>query len=379
MKVAVEIQPILKEKSGVGWYNYNLIKEFVKADFDFTGQGFNFVGRNNISGILREIGTYAEICKFIPYGLYYRVWDYLPMKYNRLFKTQADIYHFFNFIVPPRIEGKVITTIYDMVYKRYPDTMTKANYRRLDKNIKRSVKRADIVVTISENSKQEIIEYLGVQEEKIRIVSPGVDLEVYSCKYGVEELTRIKDKYKLPDKYALYLGTLEPRKSIDSIIEGYAQYKLLNKDTNLKLVIAGKKGWMYDSIFESLIANKLVEDVIFTGYVEEEDKPFIYKLSSMFIFPSLYEGFGMPVLEAMAAGVPVITSNSSSLPEVVGDAGLLVEPKDIQAIADYIGRLDNDSDLRNELITRGLERSKLFTWEKSARRLIQIYKELGAE
>lgn len=379
MKIAVELQPILKERSGVGWYNYNLIKEFVRIGFSFTGLALNCIGTNSIKSVIREFSGYIDIFKFIPYEIYYRMWDYIPIKYNSLFRAKADIYHFFNFIVPPRINGKVITTIYDMVYKKYPDTMTRANYNRLDKNIKRSTEHADIVVTISENSKREIIEYLGAPEEKIRIVSPGVDMDIYSCMYSEEEKKYIRSKYGLPNRYILYLGTLEPRKNINSIIEGYALYKSINKSSDLKLVIAGKKGWMYDSIFESVKANNLLDDVVFTGYIEEVYKPIIYKLSNMFVFPSLYEGFGMPVLEAMAAGVPVITSNSSSLPEVAGDAGLMVEPKDIQAIADCIAKLDSDSNLRNELITRGLERSKLFTWEQSAEKLIQIYKELGAE
>ncbi|SKA76588.1 Glycosyltransferase involved in cell wall bisynthesis [Caloramator quimbayensis] len=375
MKIGMELQPIFKDKTGIGWYTYNIIKEVIKLDKDneFIGYGFNFAGRNNILPNIKDLNIEYDICKVIPYGLYSRLWDYIPIKYNNFFRNKADIYHFFNFIVPPNIGGIVIVTVYDVVYKRFPETMTKANFNRLEKNLQRSVDRADIIITISENSKKEIIEYLNVAEDKIRIIPIGIEIEKYRKKYSENEMIKVRKKYNIPNEYILYLGTLEPRKNIETIIDSYALYK--KNGGNLKLVIAGKKGWMYDSILNRVKQYSLGDEVIFTGYVDEDDKACIYKMSSLFLFPSFYEGFGIPVIEAMAAGTPVITSNTSSLPEAAGDAAIFVNPKDINAIADSMLKIANNDYYKKELIIKGLKQSEKFSWEKSAEKLINIYNE----
>ncbi len=376
MRIAMELQPVLKNRSGIGWYTYNIIKAISKLDKsdEFVGCAFNFLGRHNIESIPDELNISMDVCKVIPYGVYSRLWDFIPFKYNNLFRTKADIYHFFNFTVPEKIDGKIIVTVYDMVYKRFPETMSKANFRRLEKNLQRSVEVADIIITISENSKKEIIKYLNANEDKIRIVHVGVDALSFRREYKNNEIDLIKRKYSLPDKYILYLGTLEPRKNIESIIESFALYKKYGGD--LKLVIAGKKGWAYESIFRKVKNCSLENEVIFTGYIDEPDKPCIYKMSSLFLFPSLYEGFGIPVIEAMAAGVPVITSNASSLPEAAGDAAVLVDPRDIKSIANSMLTIIDNKEYRKELVLKGFEQIKRYTWERSAEELLNIYSEL---
>lgn len=376
MKIGLEIQSILKDKTGVGWYTQKIIENFNNSEIEFEGYGFNFLNRNDIKEELEHLNFNCKINNFIPYSIYRRIWKFIPISYNTLFNSDVDIYHFFNYIVPPKINGKVIVTVYDMVYKVYPETMTKRNYERLDKELKRSVDRADKIITISKNSKKEIVKFLDVDEAKIEIVYPGIDKNLYFKDYNDEDIKRVRNKYNLPLKYILYLGTLEPRKNIIRIIDAYAALK--NQiDENICLVIAGKKGWMYEDIFNKVDTYGLKDDVIFTGYVDEKDKPIIYKMSKVFIFPSLYEGFGMPVLEAMAAGVPVITSNTSALPEVVGDAGILVNPYDILEIANSLKKILEDSQIRLQLIEKGLKQSLKFSWKKSAEKLLEIYKEVG--
>lgn len=375
MRIAFELQPMLKDRTGVGWYTYNIIKEIsrLKKGNDLIGCVFNFNGRNDLSLQLNDIDIELDTCKFFPYSIYTRLWDFIPVMYNSLFTKKVDIYHFFNFVVPPRINGKVIVTVHDMVYKRFPETMSKANLKRLDKNLQRSVNRADIVVTVSENSKKEIIEYLDVSEDKVRVIPNGVDADIYKKNFSTEELDRVRKKYNLPNRFILYLGTLEPRKNIEAIVEGFALYRRHGGD--LKLVIAGKKGWMYDSIFERVKGHSLENEVIFTGYVDENDKPCIYKMCQLFIFPSFYEGFGIPVIEAMAAGVPVITSNTSSLPEVAGDAAVLVAPDDVNMMEDSIAKIISDDMFRKELILKGKKQCEKFSWKKSAEELLRIYEE----
>ena len=211
------------------------------------------------------------------------------------------------------------------------------------------------------------------------IAPPGVDVERFHHQYSVTELEQVKEKYNLPDKYILYMGTLEPRKNIERLVQAFA---LLHQQPELQqyqLVLAGKKGWQYDSIFAQISQFGLKQDVICTGYVDEVDKAAIYQQADLFVFPSLYEGFGMPVLEAMAAGVPVVTSNVSSLPEVAGDAALLADPLDVQALADNMQRLLLDDDLQQSCIAKGYMQCKHFTWEQSADILVKLYQRLMAE
>lgn len=376
MKIGLEIQPILKNKTGVGWYTKEILDNIDMDIFDMEGFGFNFMNRHDIQQNLNKLKFNYKINKLMPYGFYRRIWDYFPISFNKLFNTNAEIFHFFNYIVPPKIKGKVIVTVYDMVYKTFPNTMDRRNYKMLDKELRRSIERSDRIITISQNSKKEIIEYLHVSEDKIDIVYPAVDHDKYSKRFSDLEIEKTRSKYNLPSHYILYLGTLEPRKNIEKIIDSYAKLNDELKE-EYHLVIAGKKGWMYDSVFERVKEYGLQHKVVFTGYVEEEDKPLIYKLSDLFIFPSLYEGFGMPVLEAMASGIPVITSNTSSLPEVVGEAGILVDPQNTNDITIAINDILCNSDLKKDMIKKGLCQSKKFSWEKSAYELLNIYREVG--
>ena len=192
----------------------------------------------------------------------------------------------------PYVKVKVVITVYDMVFKLFPETMERSNYKKLDRNLKQSCKRADRIITISENSKREIQEYLDVDSSKIDIIYPAVDHGVYTRK-DRSGIDKILAKYSIPEDYFLYLGTLEPRKNIETIIESFKIFKdRYNSDHTL--VIAGKKGWMYDKIFSMVDRYNLEGDVVFPGYVAEEDKPYLYSGARAFIFPSLYEGFGMP-------------------------------------------------------------------------------------
>ena len=212
-----------------------------------------------------------------------------------------------------------------------------------------------------------------IDEKKIKIVTPGIDLQKYSYKYSKSELENIRKKYNLPKNYILYLGTIEPRKNIERIVKAFKKYKKEIND-DLKLVIVGRKGWKYDNIMK--LIESMGTDIILTGYIDEEDKIPIYKLAQIFAFPSLYEGFGMPVLEAMAAGVPVVTSNVSSLPEVAGDAAILVDPLNEDEIFEAYKKILSDKKLQLEMIEKGLEQAKKFEWKESAKVLEQIYEKM---
>ena len=372
MKVNIELQPALKDRTGVGWYVYEVVKHLPKGKIKIPGTIFNFLKRRNDTEIIKDLDINISSFYLLPYRVYLYLTKKFNIPYNYFFRPKADLYHFMGYIVPYSIKGKVILTVYDLVVELFPETMEEKNRELLRKEMQRSIKRADHIITISNSAKAELINVLGVNAENIDIISPGVDYDVFNARINDEMKSKTKQKYDLPDEYILYLGTLEPRKNISSLIKAFIKLKK-EKKISEKLVIAGKKGWNYENIYKIIYENNFKDEIIFTGYVDESDKPAIYQLSKLFVFPSLYEGFGIPVLESMASGVPVIVSNTSSLPEVVGDAGILVDPQKVEDIEAAIYKVLTNEKLRTELIEKGLEQSKKFTWETSAGKLYEIY------
>ena len=372
MKINIELQPALRDRTGVGWYVYEIVKHLPKEKIDVTGTIFNFLMKRNDSEVIEELGIKISTFYLLPYRVYLFLTKKFQFSYNCFFRAKADLYHFMGYVVPYNVKGKVVLTIYDLVVELFPETMEEKNRELLQKEMYRSIKRADHIVTISNSVKSELINILGIDEKSIDVISPGVDYKVFNTKVSDKENDKIKQKYDLPDKYILYLGTLEPRKNISNLLKAFTNLKK-EKKIEEKLVIAGKKGWNYEQIYKIIYENDIEDEVVFTGYVEENEKPSIYQMAKLFVFPSLYEGFGIPVLEAMASGVPVVTSNISSLPEVVGDAGILADPESIDDIEKSIYKVLSDEKLCSELIERGLEQSRKFTWENSANKLCNIY------
>ena len=217
------------------------------------------------------------------------------------------------------------------------------------------------------------MEYLGIPEERIRVTLLAAD-EQYRVIHGVDAIKAVVGSYGIDREYILYTGTLEPRKNIVSLIRAFDAIK---KESGIphRLVIAGKKGWLFDDIFSAVEELGLVDEVIFTGYVPGEDLPYLYNGASLFAYPSKYEGFGLPPLEAMACGCPVVSSNSSSLPEVVGDAGLMVAPEQTNDLArEAMLKVLSDSSLRDSMRCRGLERAAMFSWKRCARETLDVYR-----
>lgn len=369
-KISLEIQWAVGPKTGVGWYIFNIVKGLVQNNKnDYTAEFINFMNRHNVK---EQINYDIKIKqnKFIPYKVYNILTQKLKISHNFLMGTKSDIYHFFNFTIPKNIKGKVIITIYDTVFFSAPETM---DDMKAISEYKYAAERSNLIITISESAKSDIIKHFNVDEKKIQIVTPGIDLQRYSYNYTDIELENIRKKYDLPKSYILYLGTIEPRKNIERIVKAFKNYK---KEVNdgLKLVIVGKKGWKYDDIMK--LIESMGTDIIITGYIDEEDKIPIYKLAQIFVFPSLYEGFGMPVLEAMASGTPVVTSNISSMPEVAGDAGILVDPFNENEIFEAYKQILSDKKLQKEMIEKGLEQAKNFQWKKSVEVLEKVYEKM---
>jgi len=368
------------QKTGIGRYAACIADKILNKDKEnlFELVYFDFFGRNKskekLESLFKQRGNIRlKSCGYMPYGVYARYHGYMKfLSYNFLTGSNADLFHFFNAVIPSRIKGKTISTVHDMVYVNYPETMNSVNYNIHRRYLSESCRRADVIVTVSQNSKMEISEFMKVPEEKIYVTYNGVDRTVF---FPQKNLDYIRQKYRIKGEYVLYLGTLEPRKNVGSIIKAF---KILSeKNGDISLVLAGGKGWMYKDIFSLVKELGLSDRVVFPGYIEEKDVPVLYSSACVFVFPSLYEGFGIPPLEAMACGTPVIVSNTSSLPEVAGDAGMLVDPYDTEMMAWYMEKLIIDTELHREYSQKGLMRAEKFTWDNAADVVLGIYKSLG--
>jgi len=303
----------------------------------------------------------------------------------------ADIFWLpnFNFIALSENCRKIVT-VHDLSFLRYPHYFSRRhNFWQKNINVKKLLRSADKIISVSDNTRLDVCELCRVSPKKIKTIYSGISAKYRLIDAADPYRQEVKKKYQLPDKFMLFLGTIEPRKNIEGIIEAYKYFRgnehsdLIHfagqaevKNNIIKLVIAGRPGWGYKSVYERARASKYSRDIIFTDYISDEDKPYLYNLAMMFIYPSFYEGFGFPPLEAAACGTPSIASNCSSLPEIMGNAAILVDPFNISDIAHAMANLAYDINLRASLSQAGLERAKQFSWEKCAREVIEMFEKL---
>lgn len=374
MKILVEGSPIFRNRSGVGQYVYRLLGKLLEIDKDnnYFIYGFLFAGKK-----------FNPPYKKLPKNARYNLIRLLPLKINnvlsrRLFVPpidvlsgiKADLTIFTNFVrTPLPLGSKSITIIYDLSFITYRQFSNDKLAKFLTKQTAIAARKSDMIITISKNSKREIVEHYGVDPSKIEIVHPALDHAVYYPR-SIKEQETVAKKFGINNSYILYTGTIEPRKNIIGIIEAYS--KLTDEVKNqYMLVLAGGKGWKDEEI-KRCLAKHSDENIILTGYVDDKDLPALYSGASLFVYPSFYEGFGMPPLEAMACGVPVIASNNSSLPEVIGDAGIMVDAHDTVDLSRQMKRVLTDNKLAKDLKKKGILQAQCFDWKNSAKNLKQI-------
>ena len=298
-----------------------------------------------------------------------RLWTHLRFA-TALLRTRPDITfvpaHSLPFIFP----GKSIVTVHDLGYKYFPAAHPGVQRSYLDWTTRFSQARADIVLADSQATADDLSRFYGTSAGKIRVVYPGVDGANLKATSG--DIESVREKFQLPVRYFLFIGTLQPRKNIQRLVQAFGNWQREYDDQETSLVLAGGKGWLFD---ESWLDG--AQNVKLTGYVDEADKGGLLAGAIALVFPSLYEGFGFPAVEAMICGTPVIASNTSSLPELVGDAGLLVDPLSAAEIAEAMSRCSDDDALRQELIGRGRHRAKSFSWDATAESVLDAFEELG--
>lgn len=285
-----------------------------------------------------------------------------------------DLFHAPDFVLPPLHQSPGILTVHDLSFKMHPQGTVPKLRRRLQRVVPRSIDRAQHVLADSDNIKRDLQKYFRVAAEKITVIRAGIDDQFHPVT-EIEILKTVQGTYKLPEHFILGLGTLEPRKNFTGLIEAFNI--LAQQDSHLHLVIVGGKGWLYEPIFQTAAQSPYTERMHFIDFIANEHLPALYSLATFFVYPSHYEGFSIPVVEAMACGTPVITADNSSLPEVAGNAALLTPATDIPALANIMHNLSQDPLLREQCIERGFQQAKQFTWTKAAQTLLRVYEQYG--
>lgn len=380
MNISFDALPLISDKmSGVGYCQAGLVSTIIKAHPE-NSYTFDYFSRKDHQIKEQRLKPYMDknvslnVSHFS--GFVYRsIMNFIPIPYTMFFGKSADVTHFFNYVVPPKVHGKTVVTVHDMVIKAYPETVRARTKYFLLTGLEKSMQRADVIVTDSYFSKSEIEKYYPKYANKVKVVPCGVDLERF---YPIEEKSKIenvKQKFNITTDYFLYIGTIEPRKNLTRLIEGYSIFAKKYPDCP-KLVLAGGKGWLNDEIYNSIERLGLKDKALFTDYIPSADMCALINGAMGFLFPSIYEGFGMPPLEAMACGVPVLTSHEASLPEVVGNSAVMVDAYNVESIANGIEKLYVDENLRKELSVKGLQQSKKYTWENASEILYKIYEDL---
>ena len=284
-----------------------------------------------------------------------------------------DLFHATEHLLPVLRGARSVFTLHDAAYVHFPQYHLPRNRLFLRLMMPRFLARAQAVITVSEFTRQDAVRLYHVPSDRLHVIPEGVDAAFHPIAEA-DTLAQVRQRYRLPERFIMYVGTIEPRKNLITLIEAYAALRhRAPAAAPPGLVIAGGKGWLYEEFFDRLRALGLEEAVTLTGYVPDSDLPGLVNCASVFAFPSLFEGFGLPVLEAMACGVPVVCSTAASLPEVSGEAALLVPPQDVAAWAEALARVLGDSQLAAKLRAQGLARAATFTWEAAARQTMQVY------
>lgn len=369
MKIGIDCRIYSSKFTGIGRYVHELVSRIAKLDqinkyvlFFNHPEYENFTPpAPNFKKVLAEAPIYSLREQF---------------HFSRILKKEnLDLMHFTHFNAPLFYNGKSIVTIHDLTLSFYPGRKKRSIIHRLGYHLifRSTVHKAKKVITISENSKKDLMKLVGTAEEKIQIIYQGVGSEFK--KMPANEVQKSLNTLKIKDPFFLYTGVWRSHKNIPNMIKAFNKIKKHPECKNLKLVMTGNENPLYPEIKETIQECSLVNDVIFTGLVPEKDLLALYNAAEIYIFPSFYEGFGLPPLEAMACGTPVAASKTSSIPEIAGkDNAVFFDPENYEEMAKKIYTLYKDKELQQKLIKRGFERIKKFDWKKTANETLNLYK-----
>jgi glycosyltransferase involved in cell wall biosynthesis len=377
INITIDYTPAHEQTGGIGRYVRDLISALAHEDPITSYRLF-------VAGARRKHLPPAPAANFewrsVPLSPRWlaRIWHRacIPIPVET-FAGASRLYHATDFVLPPvKKQTRTLLTVHDLSFIRVPETAEPRLKAYLDVVVPRSVARANHILADSQATKADLIDLYQTNPDKVTVLLSGVDTRFQPADQIAQKTTR--EKYNLGGwPFIFSVGTVQPRKNYGRLIQALAQLRASKID--LHLVIAGGRGWLEDPIYEAVRASRMQDYVHFIGFADERDLSALYSAAECFVFPSLYEGFGLPILEAMACGTPVVTSNVSSLPEAAGDAALMIDPYDVEAITHAIQKLLFDKETRQQTISKGFDHIQGFTWERSARQLMAIYRNMTSD
>ena len=378
MRVGIDYKSALPIRVGIGRYTHNLVKSLAELDRENKYLLFCFLFKDYAKKLAMASFPAASNFKVMSAPIPVKVTRFWANRLNIPIEWLIGSFDVVHFPEPYPFRSKsarTIVTVHDIGFALWPEMFTKEMRALLEKQMRCVVEKVDSIIAVSRTTRSDLLEVYGFDKERIHIIEHGVEgsFRPITDSGSLEALRR---RYKLPEKFVLCVGTLEPRKNHVRLIQAF-QLMCERHPNEYSLVICGKKGWMYDEILNVANSPGLRERVLFTGYVPDEHLPFLYNLAGAVVYPSLYEGFGLPVIEAMACGRPVLTSNRGALAEVAGDDALLVSPEDEDEMANGLHRLISDNELREKLTASGLKKASTFTWERAARATLEVYNRIS--
>ncbi|MEW6185773.1 MAG: glycosyltransferase family 1 protein [Thermodesulfobacteriota bacterium] len=372
MKIAVDVRTVSPNRSGVGNYVLNLIQNLKEVD---EGPVYHLLGQKKNFPLLGELGPKQKPLEtlFSPENHPLSdIWEHfvLPL---RLKARGIDVFHGPASLIPfKKDQYAVVVTIHDLVAFLFSETIPRKYGVYMRYLLRQAVNKADKIIAVSRHTQKDLIEILRVPEEKIVVVHEAPS-PIFRPLDKAEAQNRIREKYGIKKKYIYHLGNIEPRKNLIVLLEAFTRVSQELGD-EYQLVVSGQRGWLVRALRQFFKHYPMRDRVLFTGYVPLGDIPWFMNGADLFVFPSLYEGFGLPVLEAMSCGTPVISSKRSSIPEIVGSAGVLVDPTDRRELADRIVGLLRDPLELKRLSQAGIEQAGRFTWRETARKTLEVYR-----
>lgn len=377
MHIAIDYTAAVHQGAGIGRYTRNLIRAL--AGLDASNQYTLFVagGWGEGDGLGPWQGNFRVRSVPLTDRWMQILWQRLRVPVPiQMVTGSIGLFHSPDFVLPPVGRTPAIVTVHDLSFLQVPQHFVPGFRDYLEGAVSRAVGKATHVLADSDSTRRDLIELMGVKPSDVTVVYPGVEARFRQVE-NVEILARVAHRYKLPEQFILGLSTLQPRKNFDGLIDAFRQMLACagaSEDfADLHLVIAGGAGWMHEDILELVTRHGLHDRVHFPGFVKDEDLPALYSLAAVFAFPSWYEGFGIPVLESMACSTPVVAADNSSLPEVVGEAGLMVDAGDSDGLAAALSKVLTEPGLRATLVPAGREHASQFTWETAAKDLLATY------
>ncbi len=371
MKIGIDITPLPPNPVGAGTYIIQLVRAICKLPIDhhlFLIAHPN--GRKLIGDFDNPNVKWAMIPERSPAARL--IWEQFGLP--RLAKQMnLNLLHSLHYTLPYFLTCRSVVTFHDMTFFLFPDLHTRSKRLFFPLVIRMSAKRSDAVISVSENTRRDALRILNISPEKIIAIPNGIGGEFHQIQ-NQTLLETCRAKYKLPADFILFVGLIEPRKNLPMLIKSYAETQKQRID--VPLVIVGREGWHYEKVYQLIKDHGIENKVLFTGYISDQDLPLVYNLARVFVYPSSYEGFGFPPLEAMACGTPVISTAVSAMLETVGNAGILIPPQDGEALSRALVSLLHDQANQERLSQIGLQRAAQFTWERTARETIKVYEKV---